>query len=308
MHETKLGGMEHHARGLRLVDDLEVTRRRIHALAAHRMPRLRQVNPDLMRAARLQAAFDERVGIPEVLDRPHVRDRGLALFGAARAAPAIAPVADQVRADRARADAADTQGEIAAVRGVRPKLLRENPFGRHRASEHHEAARLAVDPVHRPHRRLPARLRAAGFEPPREILADRVGHHLVERGLHLPPAGRPRLLFGMARGGDARRLLDHHHLVVEVHDADVVGLRGRGGGSIEHLHHLALLQPPGHIGADVAVNHHVPRANELLHAAPARPAELRPQECRERLPLLGGRHVMHLARSLFHLMRIFQKR
>ena len=57
---------------------------------------------------------------------------------------------------------------------------------------------------------------------------------------------------------------------------------------LEHLHHLALLQPPGHVGADVAVDHHVPRPHQLLHAAPAGIVELRPEKRRERLPLLGG--------------------
>ena len=53
--------------------------------------------------------------------------------------------------------------------------------------------------------------------------------HLVQRGLQLAAAGRPVTLFGMPRGGHARRLLRHHHLGVEVFDLDRV-FAGRGRG------------------------------------------------------------------------------
>ena len=43
--------------------------------------------------------------------------------------------------------------------------------------------------------------------------------------LGLPAAGRPGEFLVVPRGRQARRLLDHHHVVVHVDHPDVVGLR-----------------------------------------------------------------------------------
>ena len=81
-----------------------------------------QVNADLMRAARFQPAFDDRVA-GELLHRPDVRDRPLCAFGrfAQRraAAEAVAAVADQPGVDRLRLlDAAVDDGHIGPLHFV----------------------------------------------------------------------------------------------------------------------------------------------------------------------------------------------
>lgn len=97
-----------------------------------------------------------------------------------------------------------------------------------------------------------------GARPPRlEVTGDRLRHEFVERRLELTAPRRPAGLLVMPRRGDTRRLLDHDHVVVEVHDPDVVGPRGSRRRDVEDLHHVALLQAAGGIGAQVAVDEHV---------------------------------------------------
>jgi hypothetical protein len=65
------------------------------------MPRLGQVDANLVRAARFEPAGHERVVVAKVLDRLDVGDGPLALLSARRATAAVAPVADEIRDDRA---------------------------------------------------------------------------------------------------------------------------------------------------------------------------------------------------------------
>ena len=257
-----------------------------------------------MRAARLQAALDERVVVAEVLERCHVRDSLLAIVALRASPPAVATVTKEMRADRARVRSADHEGEVAAMRGVQPELLGKNAAGRNVSGKHDQAARLAVDAMHRPHRRNPPslRLRTACHAPEAavEVAADRIGHELLERGLHLPPAGGPGEFFVMSRGRQARRFVDHHHVVVDVDDAHIVGLRQRRRRHLEHLDDLALLEPAGRVGAHVAVHEHVPRPHQLLDRRPTRAVEPGPEEGRERLAPVGFGHVVDGACLAFH--------
>ena len=148
------------------------------------------------------------------------------------------------------------------MRGVQPELLGEDAVRRHVPGEDDQAARLAIDAVHGPHRLDPPPLRLTAArdaaELPEEMAADRIGHQLLEGGLHLPTPRRPRGLLVVPRRVHACRLLDHHHVVIDVHDGHVVRLGERRGRHLEHLDDLARLQPPGRVGADVAMHEHMP--------------------------------------------------
>ena len=264
-----------------------------------------------MGASRLQPAFDEGVVVAEVLHRDDVRHRPLPLLAVGGAAPAVAAVADEVGDDRARLDPSDADRQIAALGGVGAKLFGEDSFGRNGAGEHEEAAGLPIDAVDGPHRRkasrpgplLPTAGRGAagGGGTPRttveEALHDR-REELVERRLDLPAAGRPVALLGVAGGGQARRLLDDDDGVIDVDDLDVVGPRGSHGGFGEHLHDLPVLKSPGHVSADVAVDHHMPRPDQLLHPRPTCPVELGAEESGQRLPRVGAADVKDRAGGL----------
>jgi hypothetical protein len=68
-------------------------------------------------------------------------------------------------------------------------------------------------------------------------------------------------------------LLAHDDGVIDVDDLHVVCPRGSDGGFGEHLHDLSVLKSPRHVGADVAVDHHMPRSDQLLHPRPTRPVD-----------------------------------
>lgn len=140
-----------------------------------------------------------------------------------------------------------------------------------------------------------------GARPPRlEVTGDRLRHEFVERRLELTAPRRPAGLLVMPRRGDTRRLLDDDHVVVEVHDPDVVGPRGSRRRDVEDLHHVALLQAAGGIGAQVAVDEHVASPHELLHVRPARRREPIPEERGDRAAGLRRGDVMRGAGLLFH--------
>jgi hypothetical protein len=234
------------------------------------------------------------------------RDGKIELLRLRESAAAVAAIADEVRLDRACPNPPHADGEIPSVRGVGPELFGEDPLGRNGAGKHDKAARLPIDAVHRPHRRDVAGLFiAAGPVAGEEMLRDGVGHHFVERRLHLPPPRRPGEFLGVPRGGDAGRLVHHHDLIVEMDDPHIVGLRWRGRGRGEHLHHLAILEPPRRVGADVAVDHHPPRPHQLLHLRPARRAgvsrgHLGTEKSRDRLAAFGGGDMMNGSGRGFH--------
>ena len=122
-------------------------------VAADRMAQLGKMDADLMGAARLQPAFDQRV-IAQKFQGPDVRYRGLADVGQGRAAAAaVAPIADQAVGDRLGLDPARHHRQIAAMRGMLAKLLRQELLGLAGPGEDDQAAGVAVQPMHRAERR-----------------------------------------------------------------------------------------------------------------------------------------------------------
>lgn len=255
------------------------------------MAGLRHVDADLVRAAGLKPTLHERVRISKMLDRRDMRDCELAfvfvVFAIGRAAAAVTTIAEEPRANRALAHATQDNGQISSVRCVQTKLLGENSRGRHVSREGDEPACFAVDAMDAAHRWhasswLRAGCLAAPWSAPQsargELCFDRLGHELFERGLNLAPPRRPASLFMMPGRRDSRRLFDHHDVVVEMDNLHVPHARRFGRSSLEHLHHLANLQPSGDVGGNVAVDEHMATEHELLDSRPARAPERRPQK------------------------------
>ena len=63
MHKAELGGMQGNTNRARAIDHLRAARCRVDSITAERMPALGEVDADLVRAAGLESAFDERVGV-----------------------------------------------------------------------------------------------------------------------------------------------------------------------------------------------------------------------------------------------------
>jgi len=179
-------------------------------------------------------------------------------------------------------------------------LVGEDPFGRHCAGKHNEPACLAINPVYGPHRRTATRFLAVLSTPCSQITGNCYGHHLVERGLHLPTAGRPRLLLAVPRCCHTRRLLHDNHGVIQMHNPQGFGFGRRNSSDVEHLDHFPILKPSGHIGADIAVNHHVPRPHHLLHVRPTGVADLGAQKSGKSLSSFRFTDVMDCSGNRFH--------
>ena len=133
-----------------------------------------------------------------------------------------------------------------------------------------------------------------------QMLTNRLGHKFLERRLDLPPTGGPAQLLVMPRRRQAGGLVDHDHVVVKMHDSHVPRSRRLRGGRLEDLHHLPILEPAGRVGADVAVDQHMPRSHERLHVRPARRGQPAAEESGNREARFGGGHVEDCAWMGFH--------
>ena len=104
------------------------------------MPDARHVHADLMRAARLQAALDERV-IAEALEHAEVRDGRLAMLMDDGHLLAVRRVAADVPLDDTGllTDVAADDGSVDAVRCLRADLLREVEMRRIILGSDHDA-------------------------------------------------------------------------------------------------------------------------------------------------------------------------
>ena len=85
-----------------------------------------------------------------------------------------------------------------------------------------------------------------------------------------------------------------------MHDPQGVGFGRRNSSNVEHLDHFPILKPSGHIGADIAVNHHVPRPHHLLHVRPTSVAEFGAQKGSKSLSSFGITDVMDCSGNRFH--------
>jgi adenylosuccinate synthase len=303
--EAQLGRMQGHPPRPRVVFHGGFAGSGIDPLAADGMATFGHVDPDLVGATGFEATLDERVGIAEMFHGSDMGDRPLA-GGFRRRAPATIPaVAEQVRDDGAGFHAADHQSQIAAVGGMESKLLGKNPACRHRAGEDYQAARFTIDSMHGPDRTGASRGLAAAdplaaFCPAGQKSADHIGQHLVQRRLHLSPASRPGRLFMVARRSDARGLVDDHDILIEVDDPYILRPGRRGGGVVEYFHHVARFEPPGRVGAEIAMNGHVSRPHELLDGGPACPLQTAAKVGGERLPDVFGLNVMQCSAAGLH--------
>lgn len=164
----------------------------------------------LVRAPGLQPAGNQR-RIAEPLERLDVRD-GRAPFLLARraaedcrlgrAAPAVAAVGEQPRADRPVAHRAVRQREVPPPHLVRAELRLEPLARQERAGEDEQPAGLLVQPVHHAQRRVRAAAPAA--RAPREQVAHQ-------------PIQRTRLALVERHRAHARRLVHDDDVRINVH-------------------------------------------------------------------------------------------
>jgi hypothetical protein len=113
------------------------------------------MDPNLMRTACLEAAFDECV-VTEVFHDAHMRHRALARTGFQRgAATSVAAVTDQVRLDASRFRPAANHGKVSPLDGMGTELFAEVSFRFPGVGEDYQAARLLIQPVHGTNRSPP---------------------------------------------------------------------------------------------------------------------------------------------------------
>jgi hypothetical protein len=215
--ETQVGGMEHDSLGTAGIGQGPAMQRAVvNMIAAQGRAALPQVNADLVRAAGLQAAFHERA-IPQFLDDANMRYGPLAFTGRLRAATAaVATVSNDVRFDSFRFRLTTDQGQVAALDGMLAKLLAQVPLGLRRQGEDHQAAGVLVDAVDRPN--LDATRRPGDAATRRPMLGKEVWQKIGEGLGEEAPATRAELggFLRVAHGGQAGRLLHHHHLIINV--------------------------------------------------------------------------------------------
>jgi hypothetical protein len=253
----------------------------VHALAHQRMAELGEMDPNLMLAARLEAALDQRGAGKrgnrlDVRYRPFRLDRRGAL-GASRVsvrpAQSVAAIQDEIRLDARRGDAAVRDRVIDALDVVRAEPGGKRALRARRPRKHDEAARVAVESMDHAER---------GVGAVAACLAQQRSRVVGER---LPVAG----LVGNAQhpGG----LVDHDDVAVEEHDRAVGQRTGAQlGGPFVDNHDGLRRDARRRVDAPLAVHRH---ASVDAKAACARPggAQLFPNDCRD-----GGIGRFHVDR------------
>src|ERR1043165_9966460 len=102
------------------------------------------------------------------------------------AAAAVAAIAHKPAGNRLGFYSPVYNRQIAAMRRMLTKLLRQDAFGGMRASKNHKSAGLAIDSMHCSHRQRHAAPIPAAFD-----LRDQMRHQLIECGLNLLTAPGP---------------------------------------------------------------------------------------------------------------------
>ena len=173
-----------------------------------------------------------------------------------------------------------TIAPIGAMNVVLAEHLHQPALGVGRAGEDQQPAGVAVEPMHGAEegpRRAAARLLARLAL---RLLGQDLQHQFVERGLALFAARGPIALFAVPQRGHAGRLLDDHQMRVEVADDHVVGAGRLRAGLGPDFDHVARLESPPFVDAQVAVDLDVPVLDQ--------PADRRPRLARPQLAERGG--------------------
>ena len=163
---------------------------------------------------------------------------------------------------------------------VNAKLLAQMLFGLHRTGKNHQAARLAVQTMHRTDVTRSV-LAAAMF-----AFGDRARKQLIERRLELALAGRKLAFVGVPRRRHARRLFDDCNVLVEIANANVVFARRRGQRMRKHLDDVHQPKTLAGVRAEIAVDRHLSRLQQ--------PADLGPRPAGQPLAQRGGNRLIDL--------------
>lgn len=244
------------------------------------MPRLREMNADLVGAPRLEATRDE-AHAAETLEHLHVghgvlasslRGVSAALLVLDAAAEPVTTIFDEVALEARLTGDAVHEREVATLDGVGAELRGKGLLGGPGACEHEEPARVFVDAVDDTEARTPSACTEAIGEECTDAALDRVFVRVVE-----------------GNGGDARGLLDHQDLRVGEDDLDRRALgalvRARRIWGYDDLGFRGDLLRP--VGPDHPVDGDLASLHELARVAPA-DTELGLHLPVERSGLLGG--------------------
>ena len=302
MHKPQFSGVQRHPGCPAVVGDSRPGKPPpVHLVATQRVPRLGEMNANLVRPSRLQPTLDHGVA-RQVLDWPHMRGRNLAQLRIRGAPPpTIPPVIDQSSLDGLRFDMPEGHRDIQAVQCMVAKLQPQQPLGIDRAGKHHQATGFAIQPMDRPHpssgrqigpspapcslgttgRSAPAWRPGAGPSLP---AGDRPGQNLVERRLQLLPLLGPRPFLGVPQRGHPGGLFDNHEVRVEVANPHILFRRGGGRGIRQQPHDVTHLQSPSLVETEIAIHLQTPPTQQAAQLIPRQFGLSAPQQGQQRHP------------------------
>src|SRR5262245_33772324 len=149
------------------------------------------------------------------------------------------------------------------------KLPAESALGFDGARENNQAARFLVEPLH------DAQPRQRTASPSALPLSDQLRHDVLERRAKGLAACWPVTLDRVSHGGKSCWLLHDHKVLIEVAE-DNCFILPRACGPRKHFHGLVLLQSPGRVEAEFAVEPNATRFDKAANLRPGLTLEVRP--------------------------------
>ena len=223
----------------------------VYLLAADKVPRLGEVDADLVGATGLQLTDQGRV-VRQSLVHADMRDGKFSTALGAAAAPAVPAITDQVALDRLGLHVPRDDRDVTAGDRVFLELPAQLALATNAAGKNHQAAGVFVESLDDAQpRQIPGFL--AKFP------ADRFLGDILERRGQFPALLGPFEFGRVAHGVEAGDFFNHDHVVVKVPDDDILGSFAShlSDGLRADLDDLARLHPAGMIHAHRTANRHV---------------------------------------------------
>lgn len=280
--ECEPGGMERESRGAAIVlDRLSAELLVIQRVSTDQMSGFGQVDADLVRAAGLERAFDERE-TTEGFQRTDVRHRVLTFVLVSRAAAeAVAPVDDEVGLEGLRGGLSVDDRVIDAFIRVLLELANQMLFSGRSAGEDHDAAGVAIEPMDgddagQSTAALLSSARAlssVGFPVLRRLcgaypVVNETRQDFVECGLPVLPRGGPVAFLPVTEGGHQCRLDDHDDMRVAVEEFDISGGRLCRARRLVEMDHVSRFDPATVVDANGSMDGDAARREQPFGMSP----------------------------------------
>ena len=190
-----------------------------------------------------------------------------------------------------------------------PKLQTQLALGIDRSGEHHQPTGFAVESMHGPQTpqgtfltggRLLAGLSGGTASSAPFTAVDDPRQDFIQRGLQLLAAAGPVALFRMPQSGHSRRFFDHHEVLVEIPNLDVVFGRGWGGRVGQQPDHLSLFQAAAFVQTQISVDLNVPAGEQLPYSPPRLPGLPGPQNRENGFTGVFRSHMQNLGGGRAH--------